>query len=303
VIDVKEEDDEDSPDTLAPPTTATATTSTSTPTSTPSESTPPTLLPTSTSTSTKKPKSKHWKGVLKDLPLPHHLPGGHFKGFSLSLPGTPLRYPVGASGASTPETSGTGTRASSVAGSPDEKDKERDDGSGEDYFGAKWMEEQKERERKERKERERKERKERERREKEKRRKRKRAEVYVRLFSLLTVPSSSFNSYPYLTSQITRHVAAILQRQEFILKLARAMMMFGGPSHRLVAQIQSTARVLELEMSCLYLPDVMWISFEDNATGTSHVKFIRQASALDLGKLGEAHGLYWDVCVSFPFES
>ncbi|KAG2346252.1 DUF1212-domain-containing protein [Suillus weaverae] len=126
------------------------------------------------------------------------------------------------------------------------------------------MEEQKERERKERKERERKE--------KEKRRKRKRAEVYI-----------------------TRHVAAILQRQEFILKLARAMMMFGGPSHRLVAQIQSTARVLELEMSCMYLPDVMWISFEDNATGTSNVKFIRQGSALDLGKLGEAHGLYWDV--------
>lgn len=272
VIDVEEEDEEEeegSPDTLAPPTTAT--TSTSTPTSTPSESTPPTLPPTSTSTTTKKPKSKHWKGVLKDLPLPHHLPSGHFKGFSLSLPGTPLRHPVSASGASTPGTSGTGTRASSAAGSPDEKEKERDGGGG-DYFGMEWMEEQKERERKERKERERKERKERERREKEKRRKRKRAEVYI-----------------------TRHVAAILQRQEFILKLARAMMMFGGPSHRLVAQIQSTARVLELDMSCLYLPDVMWISFEDNATGTSHVKFIRQASALDLGKLGEAHGLYWDV--------
>jgi uncharacterized membrane protein YjjP (DUF1212 family) len=45
----------------------------------------------------------------------------------------------------------------------------------------------------------------------------------------------------------------------------------------------------------MYLPDVMWISFEDNATGTSNVKFIRQGSALDLGKLGEAHGLYWDV--------
>ncbi|OAX39469.1 DUF1212-domain-containing protein [Rhizopogon vinicolor AM-OR11-026] len=126
------------------------------------------------------------------------------------------------------------------------------------------MEEQKERERKEMKEKER--------RAKEKRRKRKKAEVYI-----------------------TRHVAAILQRQEFISKLARAMMMFGGPSHRLVAQIQSTARVLELELSCMYLPDVMWISFEDSATGTSHVKFIRQGSALDIGKLGEVHGLYWDV--------
>ncbi|EGN92570.1 hypothetical protein SERLA73DRAFT_65511, partial [Serpula lacrymans var. lacrymans S7.3] len=109
-------------------------------------------------------------------------------------------------------------------------------------------------------------------REREKRRKRKKAEVYI-----------------------TRHVAAILQRQEFILKLARAMMMFGGPTHRLQAQIQSTARVLDVELSCLYLPDVMLISFEDSATGTSNVKFIRQGSALDLGKLGDAHGLYWAV--------
>ncbi|KAG2360229.1 hypothetical protein BDR07DRAFT_1413072 [Suillus spraguei] len=260
VIDVKEEEEEYSPDTLAPPTTATATTSTST--STPSESTPPTLPPTSTST--KESKSKRWKGVLKDLPLPHHLPSGHFKGFSLSLPGTPLRYPVSASGTSTPGTSATGTRASSVAGSPDEKDEVRDGRDG-DYFGTKWMEEQKERERKQR-------------RRKRRGRKRRGGRGKGRRFLY-----------------ITRHVAAILQRQEFILKLARAMMMFGGPSHRLVAQIQSTARVLELDMSCMYLPDVMWISFEDSATGTSHVKFIRQASALDLGKLGEAHGLYWDV--------
>ncbi|KAG1743917.1 hypothetical protein EDB19DRAFT_1906997 [Suillus lakei] len=247
VIDVEEDQEEDSQDTLAPPTTATATTSTSTPTSTPSESTPPiNLPPTSTPTSAQKPnsRSKRWKGVLKDLPLP-------------------------ASGASTPGTSGTGTRASSVAGSPDKK--ERDGGGGKergdgDYFCAKWMEEQKDRDGMERKERE-----------KERRRKRKRAEVYVRFFPPSFLPSSTPHSHR-TSPQITRHVAAILQRQEFILKLARAMMMFGGPSHRLVAQIQSTAR----------------ISFEDNATGTSSVKFIRQGSTLDLGKLGEAHGLYWD---------
>ncbi|KIJ62428.1 hypothetical protein HYDPIDRAFT_94568 [Hydnomerulius pinastri MD-312] len=157
---------------------------------------------------------KRWSGMLKDLPLPIPLHGGHFKGFSLSLPGTPKEK-------------GSGT--------PSRKERERE-------------------------------------REKEKRRKRKKAEVYI-----------------------TRHVAAILQRQEFILKLARAMMMFGGPSHRLAAQIQSTGRVLDLELSCMYLPDVMLISFEDSATGTSNVKFIRQGSALDLEKLGEAHSLYWSV--------
>jgi uncharacterized membrane protein YjjP (DUF1212 family) len=88
-------------------------------------------------------------------------------------------------------------------------------------------------------------------------------------------------------------VAKIIQRQEFILKLGRAMMMFGGPSHRLQSQIRSAAHVLEIELSCLYLPDVLLVSFDDSATSTSSVKLIRQASALDLGKLDDAYKLYW----------
>lgn len=52
---------------------------------------------------------------------------------------------------------------------------------------------------------------------------------------------------------ITMHVAAILQRQEFILQLTRAMMMFGGPSHRLESQIQATARVLEIDLQMVLI--------------------------------------------------
>ncbi|KAJ7127890.1 hypothetical protein C8R44DRAFT_830322 [Mycena epipterygia] len=107
---------------------------------------------------------------------------------------------------------------------------------------------------------------------KEKRRKRKKAEVYI-----------------------TRHVAQIIQRQEFILKLTRALMMFGGPSHRLQAQIQSTGRVLDIQVNCMYLPDVVLISFDDSTTGTSNLKFIRQGSSLNLGKLNEVYDLYWSV--------
>ncbi|KAH9840878.1 uncharacterized protein C8Q71DRAFT_702019 [Rhodofomes roseus] len=107
---------------------------------------------------------------------------------------------------------------------------------------------------------------------KRERRKRKKAEIYI-----------------------TRHVAEIVQRQEFILKLARAMMMFGGPTHRLQAQIQATGRVLDIQLSCMYLPDVMLISFDDATTSTSNIKFIRQASALDIGKLQDAYALYWKV--------
>ncbi|GAA5870716.1 hypothetical protein JCM8547_005037 [Rhodosporidiobolus lusitaniae] len=92
---------------------------------------------------------------------------------------------------------------------------------------------------------------------------------------------------------ITEHVAAILERQEFILKLARAFMMFGAPSHRLEAQIQATARVLELPYcTAMYLPNLMLINFADPATCTSDIKFVKQPSGLDFGKLKTAYYIY-----------
>ncbi|KAF9002205.1 hypothetical protein BDQ17DRAFT_551655 [Cyathus striatus] len=94
---------------------------------------------------------------------------------------------------------------------------------------------------------------------------------------------------------ITQHVAKIIQREEFLLKLTRAMMMFGGPPHRLPAQLQSAARVLDIELNIFYLPDIALLSFDDSSTGTSHIKMIRQGSSLDLGKLDDAYQLYWKV--------
>ena len=79
------------------------------------------------------------------------------------------------------------------------------------------------------------------------------------------------------------------------MKLARAMMMFGGPSHRLQSQILSAAHVLDIELSCLYLPDVLLISFDDSSTSTSSIKLIRQGSSLDIGKLHDSYLLYWEA--------
>lgn len=73
--------------------------------------------------------------------------------------------------------------------------------------------------------------------------------------------------------------------------------MFGGPSHRLQAQIQATARVLDVELSCMYLPDMMLISFEDKNLGTSNIKLVRQGGAFDIAKLQATHELYWKVTI------
>ena len=75
------------------------------------------------------------------------------------------------------------------------------------------------------------------------------------------------------------------------------MMMFGGPTHRLQAQIQSTVRVLEISLSCLYLLDLMLVAFDDDVMSTSSVKLIHQCSVLDLGKLQDTHKIYWHVHV------
>ncbi|WWC70782.1 uncharacterized protein I206_104734 [Kwoniella pini CBS 10737] len=94
---------------------------------------------------------------------------------------------------------------------------------------------------------------------------------------------------------IIQHVAAILARQQFLMKLARALMMFGSPSHRLETQIQATAKVLEINAQVVYMPGTMLISFGDDATHTSETKFLKQATGLDLGKLLATHHLYWNV--------
>ncbi|BEJ17507.1 hypothetical protein CspHIS471_0609080 [Cutaneotrichosporon sp. HIS471] len=94
---------------------------------------------------------------------------------------------------------------------------------------------------------------------------------------------------------IVQHVAEIVERQQFLLKLARALMMFGSPTHRLETQIQATARVLEMNVQVVYLPGTMLVSFGDDATHTSETKFLKQTTGLDLGKLHVVHGVYWNV--------
>ncbi len=128
----------------------------------------------------------------------------------------------------------------------------------------------------------------------ERKKRRRKAEIYVRFSSPFLLHGTD-SSIP----QITRHISSLISRQTFILKLVRAMMMFGGPTHRLQAQIQSTAHVLEISLSCMYLPDMMLVAFDDDITSTSSVKLIRQGSALDLGKLQDAHKVYWHVRVYY----
>ncbi|ATY61169.1 DUF1212 domain membrane [Cordyceps militaris] len=95
--------------------------------------------------------------------------------------------------------------------------------------------------------------------------------------------------------RITIHIAGTIARHRYLMKLCRALMMYGAPTHRLEEYMTMSARVLEIESQFLYLPSCMIISFDDSSTHTTEVKLIRVPEGIDLGKLRDVHNIYKHV--------
>lgn len=94
---------------------------------------------------------------------------------------------------------------------------------------------------------------------------------------------------------ITIHIADVLQRQRFILRLCRALMMYGAPTHRLEEYMKMTSRALSIDGQFLYIPGCMIISFGDSSTHTSEMQLVRCIQGVNLCKLNETHQIYKDV--------
>lgn len=95
--------------------------------------------------------------------------------------------------------------------------------------------------------------------------------------------------------RITIHIAGIIARHRYLLKLCRALMLYGAPTHRLEEYMTMSSRVLEIEGQFLYIPSCMIISFDDSATHTAEVKLVRVRQGINLGKLRDVHNIYKDV--------
>ncbi|KAF2210151.1 hypothetical protein CERZMDRAFT_45968 [Cercospora zeae-maydis SCOH1-5] len=96
-------------------------------------------------------------------------------------------------------------------------------------------------------------------------------------------------------AQVKMHISGTLARQEFILKMCRALMLYGAPTHRLEEYLTMTARALRIEAQFLYIPGCMIIAFDDATTHTTEVKLVRLAQGIDLGKLKDVHRIYKEV--------
>ncbi|KAI1325162.1 hypothetical protein F5Y16DRAFT_378521 [Xylariaceae sp. FL0255] len=95
--------------------------------------------------------------------------------------------------------------------------------------------------------------------------------------------------------KITIHVADILKRQQYLIRMCRALMLFGAPTHRLEEYLAMSAKVLEIDSQFLYIPGCMVISFDDVLTHTTEVRIVRTAQGVNLGKLKDVHEIYKEV--------
>ncbi|CAD6582425.1 MAG: hypothetical protein ASARMPREDX12_000934 [Alectoria sarmentosa] len=95
--------------------------------------------------------------------------------------------------------------------------------------------------------------------------------------------------------RIQVHIAETMQRQEYLIKICRALMTYGAPTHRLEEYMRMSSRVLEIDGQFLYIPGCMIISFDDQSTHTTEVKIVRATQGVNLGKLHDTHEVYKEV--------
>lgn len=114
------------------------------------------------------------------------------------------------------------------------------------------------------------------------------------------------------SSQITKHVegrsssavhmrhmtdnpADYVARQKFVLRLAKALLSFGAPSHRIESQLGSAGEILDMHVAFVHLPGLIMVTFLDSDTRTSETHFVRAGGRVALTALHRVHAVYRDV--------
>ncbi|KAF8165217.1 hypothetical protein B0H34DRAFT_780172 [Crassisporium funariophilum] len=95
--------------------------------------------------------------------------------------------------------------------------------------------------------------------------------------------------------RIEFNISSMRNRHDFLIKLARALMTFGAPSHRIESQLVAAARILEVEAEFIHLPGVIICSFGDQELGCSETHFVKCGGRLSLGALHKVHIIYRSV--------
>lgn len=94
---------------------------------------------------------------------------------------------------------------------------------------------------------------------------------------------------------IQRDIAEILTRQSFLIMIAKALILYGAPSHRIEETCALLARRMDVDASFALLPGLMTISFSDPETHTSDTRHLRCTQGMDMYKLSKVYKIAWGV--------
>ncbi|CAO3568259.1 unnamed protein product [Mortierella alpina] len=97
------------------------------------------------------------------------------------------------------------------------------------------------------------------------------------------------------TLGIQRDIAEILTRQSFLIMIAKALILYGAPSHRIEETCALLARRMDVDASFALLPGLMTISFSDPETHTSDTRHLRCTQGMDMYKLSKVYTIAWGV--------
>ncbi|KAG0216521.1 hypothetical protein BGX28_000035 [Mortierella sp. GBA30] len=88
---------------------------------------------------------------------------------------------------------------------------------------------------------------------------------------------------------IQRDIVEILTRQSFLIMTAKALILYGAPSHRIEETCALLARRMDIDASFALLPGLMTISFSDPETHTSDTRHLRCTQGMDMYKLSKVY--------------
>lgn len=96
-------------------------------------------------------------------------------------------------------------------------------------------------------------------------------------------------------SAIIKHVQDIDKRRAFMLKLAKCLLAFGAPSHRIESQLATASQILDARASFVHIPNIIIVTFGDEDMASVETHFVKANGRIALTALQGVHVVYRKV--------
>ncbi|KAF7436631.1 hypothetical protein PC9H_003464 [Pleurotus ostreatus] len=97
------------------------------------------------------------------------------------------------------------------------------------------------------------------------------------------------------SSAVAKNIEDVNIRRTFILKLAKALLHYGAPSHRIESQLQAASEILDAQAEFVHLPNILIVTIRNGETKSSRTHFVRARGRVALSSLHKVHLIYRDV--------